>query len=307
MPHAFVIIIDSMGNEFVKQTDTMGIASAQIIQGRTNITIKSEGYKNFNTELIVSENSNSKFYLDFIVSSKIIFWNFILLILPFLSMLIIIISNKHKYWYFPAFFWIIAFGAFSYLTVYYTNNFSIYFFDPVLKVPLFVPIIAFIGAISYITISDLKYREQKLGVDELERIRCAYGRRLLMSPYIAIIALFTLSEVAGMKNPWTIVFFAYFVGLYTKAIEGTLMELGMKFLTTKQKKELIIRDLAKSNVSKRLGTSDRIGKNLDKANINTISDLISIPDEKIGEYAEKTELDESYLKSLKEDAKKYIQ
>ncbi|MCK5318715.1 MAG: hypothetical protein KAJ55_12430, partial [Anaerolineales bacterium] len=307
VPHAFVIIIDSMGNEFVKQTDTMGIASAQIIQGRTNITIKSEGYKNFNTELIVSENSNSKFYLDFIVSSKIIFWNFILLILPFLSMLIIIISNKHKYWYFPALLWVGAFSVFLFLSVSHTNNFSIYFFDPLLKVPLFVPIIAFLGAISYVTVSDLKKMEKKLDAEVIKRIHCAYGRRLLMAPYIAIIALYTLSDVIQMKNLWAIVFFAYFVGLYTKAIEGTLKELGMKFLTAKQKEEISIReinDFKNSDISRLPGISDCISKKLDNAGISKIIDLIAISDKKIEEIANKTDLDKTHLRSLKEEAKK---
>ena len=307
IPNAFVIIIDSMGNEFVKRTNAMGIASAQIIQGRTNITIKAEEYKDFHTELIISENSNNTFCLDFIVNTKIIAANFFILILPFFSMLIIIIiSNPYKYWYLPALSWMFAFSVFLFLSVFYTNNFSIYFFDPVLKVPLFVPIIAFLGAISYVTISVLKHKEQVLLEGEnMKRIQYAYGRRLLISPYIAIIALYTLSEVIQMKNTWAIVFFAYFVGLYTKAIEGTLMELGMKFLTAKQKKDLSNREMAQSDISKL--TSASITYKLDIAGISTISDLKAIPDEKIGEYAKKTELDETYLRRLKEEANKQVQ
>ena len=255
---------------------------------------------------IVIKNTDSNGTVDLVITcnSKIILWNFILLMLPLFSMLFIIISNKHKYWYVPALSWIIAF------IVFHTNNFSIYFFDPVLKVPLYVPIIAFIGAISYVTVSDLKKMEKKLDAEVIKRIHCAYGRRLLMAPYIAIIALFTLSDVINMKNQWAIVFFAYFVGLYTKAIEGTLKELGMKFLTAKQKKEIHnrnIEDFKNSDVSVLSGTSVNINNKLNSAGISKIIDLIAISDEKIEEIAEKIDLDKTFLTGLKEEAKKKVQ
>lgn len=231
---------------------------------------------------------------------------FILLMLPILLMLFIIITDKSNWWYLPAVGWIISFIVF-FISASYTKNYEIYFFDPDLKVSLFVPIVAFIGAISYVTISIIDNIETKPSQEDWKCIRCAYGRRLLMAPYIAVIALFTITEAAQIKNIWLILFFAYFVGLYTKAIEGTLKAIGMKFLNEKQRTELSKREMRTSDIVRQLDVSTGIAHKLDALGISKIDDLVAIRGDRIKDIAEKAEINESYLSSLKNKAEKRIQ
>ncbi|MCK5660448.1 MAG: hypothetical protein KAH86_03745 [Methanosarcinales archaeon] len=223
-----------------------------------------------------------------------------MLIIPILLMVYIIVAKKEKLWHIPALGWVILFLG-SLVKGYYT----IKFFDPGLEVPLVVPIAAFLGATSYITVSTLENKEKELPESEWINIRCAYGRRLFMAPYIAIIALFTISATMPDNNQaqWPMVFFAYFVGLYTKAIEGTLEEIGMKFLTERQKIERHTRVLRYSEIVTKLDVSTSVAYNLKTQKIIKICDLIAMREENIEQIAKKAEMDESYLRGLIEKAK----
>ena len=241
-----------------------------------------------------------------LISSWIIALDWYFLMLPISLMLFIIITDKSNWWYLPAVGWIVSFIVF-FISASYTKNYEIYFFDPDLKVSLFVPIIAFIGAISYVTVSIINNIETKPSPEDWKRIRCAYGRRLLMAPYIAIIALFTIFESVHMTNPWAILFFAYFVGLYTKLIEGTLKEIGMKFLTKKQKIELSKIEMGSSDIVRQLNVSIGIAHKLDALGISKIDDLAAIRPERINEIAEKAVIDKAHLTHLMDRSKKRIQ
>ncbi len=204
---------------------------------------------------------------------------------------------EYNFWYayLPALGWVFSFILLI-LSAYFYNDYNIYFLDPMLKVSLFVPIAAFLGATSYITVSVLKNKERNPPPLTWNLIYVAYGRRLLMAPYIAVIALFTITELAQVKNLWSILFFAYFVGLYTKEIEGTLEEIGKKFLTEKQKNELKGREIEASEIVKRLGISIGVADKLIKLDIKNISDMLAITN--IAETAKKAEIEPEYLKKL---------
>ncbi|MCX9010552.1 MAG: hypothetical protein OIN66_05450 [Candidatus Methanoperedens sp.] len=309
VPRAFIIIEDPAGNRIVEQSDTQGMASARIPYGWANITVKAEGYNDFNAPLKAG-NANYTFVLSGNADSKKIVWNIIALVLPFILMLFASLfkwdedkKDNRKYVYTAGIAWVISFSVLTILA-YITNDYYIYFLDSNLKVSLFVPIAAMLGAVSSITVSKLNKIEGKLPDQEWKSVYVGYGRRLLIAPYIAIIALFTITEAAGLKNPWAILFFAYFVGLYTKQIEGTLEEIGKKFLTEKQITELKKRDLKSSEIVKRLGVSISIAEKLDSECISEVSDLMAIPGTKIKDIADKTLIDEAYLSDLKDKAKK---
>lgn len=228
-------------------------------------------------------------------------------------MLYVVVFEKVGWWYVPAFGWVASFVLFLYKGSFEGGNYIICFFDPGLKVPIFVPITAFLGATSYITVSILENREKELSDSDWINIKCAYGRRLFMAPYIAIIALFTISvaisgnaDTINATNHWSIVFFAYFVGLYTKAIEGTLEEIGMKFLTKKQKTELANRAMKHSDIVIKLDTSISIAYKLKAQGIIKICDLIAMREDDIEQIAKKAEIDKSYLDGLKEKAKNLL-
>lgn len=305
---AFIIIEDSTGNQVVKRSDAKGSASAQVSPGRANITVKAEGYNDFK-DAFNTGNDTYTFVLSGNAGSKKIAWNIIALVAPFILVLFAVLrkwdeaEDNRKYGYAVGIGWVLSFAMLTYLA-YISNDYNIYFLDSNLKVSLFVPIAALLGAVSYITVSKLNNLERKPQQQEWKYIYAAYARRLLMAPYIAIIALFTITQSAKLENPWAILFFAYFVGLYTKQIEGTLEEIGKKFLTEKQKIELIERDLKSSEIVKRLGVSISIAEKLDSACISEVSDLMAIPGTKIKDIADKALIDDAYLKGLKDKAKK---
>lgn len=305
---AFVIVEDSAGNKVVKISDADGKVSAQVSLGRANITVKADGYEEFNdNSAIISRNATYTYVLNPSIGRKTILLNLIALMLPFLLMLYVSLverSEKYYHWYAysPTIGWVVSFALLIYTAV-DAKDYNIYFLDPTLKVSLFVPIAAFLGATSYITVSILNNIKRKPLTSNWKLIYFAYGRRLLMAPYIAIIALFTITELAQLKNPWAVLFFAYFVGLYTKEIEGTLEEIGRKFLTEKQKILLEESEKKASEIVKRLGVSTGIVVKLGDQGIKNISDLLAITNEKIKEAAEKAGLEKDYLSGLKEKAK----
>ncbi len=306
VPDAFIIIVDSMGNQVVKLSDAKGKASASVSPGLANITIKAGGYEDFNENSVnLSGNTVNTFFLDPGVNPKTSLLYISALVLPFILLLIVSLFKDTHYnrWYPRTSIvgWSAAFALMIW-QAYSNNDYNIYFLDPRLKVPLFVPIAAFLGATSHITVSKLDNLERKLSQEEWRIVYVGYGRRLLMAPYIAVIALFTITEVAQVENPWAVLFFAYFVGLYTKQIEGTLKEIGMKFLTEKQKNEVEEKDMKALEIVRWLGVSTGIAARFKAAGIKEIDDLVAIKNTE--KTAEKVEIDEIYLKDLVDKAKK---
>jgi len=310
VPNASVIVKDSAGNKVVKISDADGKVSAQVSLGRANISVKAEGYEEYNdNSAIIQENATYTYFLTPSIGWKTILLNLIALLAPFLIMLYVSLvewpetgKNYHWYAYSPAIGWVVSF-AILISTAVVAKDYNIYFLDPTLKVSLFVPIAAFLGATSYITVSMLNNIGRKPLTSNWKLYYFAYGRRLMMAPYIAIIALFPITGLAQLENPWAILFFAYFVGLYTKEIEGTLEEIGRKFLSEKQKIELNEREKKASEIVKRLEVSTGIAVKLSDQDINNISDLLTSTNKKIEEAAEKAGVEIDYLTGLKTKAK----
>ncbi|NJD77183.1 MAG: hypothetical protein FIB08_08840 [Candidatus Methanoperedens sp.] len=309
---AFIIAVDSMGNQVVIQTDEKGKASASVSPGRANITIKAGGYEDFNENSVnLSGNTINTFVLKHDTFSKTSLLYIFALMVPFILLLFATLvkwTNPGDYWWYPCTSvagWIIAFVILISLA-YISDDYNIYFLDPRLKVSLFVPIAAFLGATSHITMSKLNNIRRKLSTEEeWSYVYVGYGRRLLMAPYVAIIALFTIKEVVQVENLWAVLFFAYFVGLYTKSIEGTLYEIGKKFLTEKQKNEANEKDMKARKIVRWLGVSTSIAARFEAAGIKDIEDLVAIQnqDTEIKKIADKAGIDETYFKSLMDKAK----
>jgi hypothetical protein len=111
-----------------------------------------------------------------------------------------------------------------------TGTREIVLFDPSLRVPISVPIFAFLGVFVYATYSVLEkdyafFTSQT--PDELRRrgILLAIGNRLFSAPYLAIIAVLILFR----DGPSLLVpFVAFFTGLWIEIIVGALGEVGTR-------------------------------------------------------------------------------
>ncbi|MFA4957334.1 MAG: hypothetical protein WC556_10240 [Candidatus Methanoperedens sp.] len=315
VPDAFIIVNDSAGNRIVNITDSNGMASMQVSPGKVNITIKAEGYAEFNmSSANISNNTTYSFYSYVNENKKVwkIFWDLIALIIPAIFTLYISLSNwpddeTERKWhaYLPFAGWIISFELLI-ACAYLANDYNIYFLGPMLSVQLLVPITAFIGVVSYITFSIVQNKERDITELEWKNRYENYSRRIFIGPYIAIIAVYTLLNTDQQKNLVIVVFFAYFVGFYTKHIEGIFEEFGKKFLTDKLKNELIERDVKSLEIVKKLEVSTTIAGKLDKLGINEIDDIIAVPADKMKEIALKVDIGVEYLEGLKEKAKKHL-
>jgi|GEM_PF-6775226 len=312
VPDAFIIVIDSTGDQIVNITDANGIASMHVSPGNANITIKADGYSDLYNNSIINSNNATYSYVIKNKNEWKILRDLIALMIPFLLTLYISLAkwpDKEKHLrmhaYAPFLGWGVSFvlliyGAFS------INDYNIYFFNPLLSVPLLVPIIAFIGVVSHITLSVLQNKERK--IDDLEWTTRYeyYSRRIFIGPYIAIIAVFMILNANQRNDLMVVVFFAYFVGFYTKQIEGIFEELGKKILTEKLKNELDERDIKSLEIVRKLGVSTTIAGKLYKLGISEIDDIIAIQDTKIKEIALKVDIEEKYLTDLIKKTKKHV-
>lgn len=302
---ALVIVMDSEGNKVVNISDPKGKTYVQVSPGQANISIEADGYEESNNNFVmISENATFTYVLNPGID-KTIWRDRIALMIPFFIMLLFSLAewperNYHWYAYLPIVLWAISFAIL--INSADDANYTIFFFDPGLKVSLFIPIAAFLGAASAITVGILNKLEMKPLNSAWKNIYFAYGRRLLMAPYIAIIALFTITGVGDINNKGGVLFFAYFVGLYTKQIEGTLSEIGRKFLTEKQITELNERESEAFDLVKRLGVSANVFDRLSKQGIKNIGDLVAITNTKIDDAATKAEVTEDYLRDLRTKA-----
>lgn len=279
---AIVIVEDSAGNKAANISNSDGITSVHVSQGQANITVNSDGYQELISYEMISKNATFTYVLTSSIDKTKKSW--IAFLSPFILMLLFCLLKLPKgrkyhrsYAIFPLILWGFSFYLLSDIT---DVNYNIYFLDPRLKVPFFVPIAAFLGAASYITVSMLANINRKPLTSEWNLIYLAYGRRLLMAPYIAIIAIFTIG-VGDINNKGAVLFFAFFVGLYTKNIEGMLTEIGMKLLSTTQQTELKERNFEALELVKRLGVSANVYDKLFKIDIKSIRDLVSIKPDKI--------------------------
>jgi hypothetical protein len=152
---AIVIVEDSAGNKVVNVSDANGKAYVRVSPGQANITVKADGYEEFdNKSVMISENATFTYVL--IPSIDKTFWYWIAWLLPLFAMLFFILiewpeRNYHWYAYLPVILWAISFGLLINFSV--DANYDVFFLDPRLKVSLFVPIAAFLGAASHITIT----------------------------------------------------------------------------------------------------------------------------------------------------------
>jgi hypothetical protein len=111
-----------------------------------------------------------------------------------------------------------------------TGTREIVLFDPSLRVPISVPIFAFLGVFVYATYSVLEkdyvfFTSER--PDDLRRrgILLAIGNRLFSAPYLAIIAVLILFR----DGPSLLVpFVAFFTGLWIEIIVGALGEVGTR-------------------------------------------------------------------------------
>lgn len=281
--NAIVIVVDSAGNKAANISNADGKATVHVSQGKANITVNADGYEELISPTMISENATITYVL--ISSMDKTKWSWIAFLIPFWIVLLFYLfllhksSKKYHRWIatLPLILWVFSFSLLFFIK---DVNYNVFFLDPKLKVPFFVPIAALLGAASYITVSLLENIDRKPLTSEWNLIYIAYGRRLLMAPYIAIIALFAIG-VGDINNKGAVLFFAFFVGLYTKNIEGMLKELGMKLLSSTQTTDLNQRDFKALELVKRLGISANVYDKLFKIDIKNISDLVAIKPEKI--------------------------
>ncbi len=313
VPDAFIIVIDSAGNQIVNITDANGVASIQVSPGEANISIKADRYFEFNTISEITPNNVTYSYVIREKNSWKILIDLIALIIPIILMLWISISNwpekmKNIQYnsYIPGFGWIISFSLLI-STSYLAQDYNIYFLDSSLKTSLFVPIAAFIGVMFHISKSILDTINRRTEDLDWKKRFFDYGRRLFVAPYIAAIAVYTILPTDQLDKLWIVVSFALFVGFNTKQFEGIFQELGNKFLTEKQKIDLNERDLKALELVQRLGISTTIAEKLDKLGISEIYDLKTIPDNKIHDIALKVDIDQTHLKILMAKAQKHAE
>ncbi|MCQ1536673.1 hypothetical protein FTO70_13545 [Methanosarcina sp. KYL-1] len=158
-----------------------------------------------------------------------------------------------------------------------------------LEFPIYIIAASTIGALSYILLSI----EETFGqlIPEYKKISIAwsYVRRILIAPFIALIAVYILPfstpTEADPTNKTFIFAFSFFAGFYTKTIEKWVYLWVQKLLPEHDKEELESRtekyNVEKSEFVKKLGLDEDLAYMLYGAKIRTIEDLASCSAEEI--------------------------
>jgi hypothetical protein len=190
-------------------------------------------------------------------------------------------------------------------------------FSPSLQIPFIIPLFALLGLLVYASASIYKHSEDDSSSLSYRRSLLATGERILIGPYIAIIAdliLFhpfvgtvpTLSEAIGTLPLKA--FLAFLTGLYVKTVLIRLNQIGFKLLTKEaqlkkenQKKE------KEDELVRGLKMSLDLAQNLRDSGVNSIEDLKNLSEEKTKEITKKIDfLTERKLKEWKKMAFLYM-
>lgn len=168
------------------------------------------------------------------------------------------------------------------------------FFHPRIEISLFVPLFAFIGVLVYATASIREHIEDRPDTPAYRKPLMAVGQRVLIAPYIAIIADFVLfkpllaqfqafSEGIGMLQAEA--FLAFFTGLYVKPILGFLNQLGMTLLTAALRRKYEERQEIAPELVTCLQMSDRLARRLNENEVVTVEHLKELSDTDLEEKA----------------------
>lgn len=141
---------------------------------------------------------------------------------------------------------------------------------------VYIPLFALIGILSYLLISINEIFEQAMPKYKKKSIVWVYIRRVTIAPYIAILAVFILLNVAQMQNFWFVILFSFFTGMFTKTIEEWLYRSVKKLLPEDLIKEIQEREKYKIEnleLVVKLNVDKDIAFELYKNNIKTVEQL----------------------------------
>lgn len=116
-------------------------------------------------------------------------------------------------------------------------------FWPGLFVSSGVIIFAFLGSVVYIAFSvrrrEPEFFEQDTDPVVRRSMLLSFGGRLLVSPYVALVAVVLLGTTFDQleSGPFAL-FFAFFTGLWIRVVLDVLNDVGMRFLSTERRQEM---------------------------------------------------------------------
>ena len=188
----------------------------------------------------------------------------------------------------------------------YTNKENILLGE--LRFPVFIPIAALIGVLSYLLLSIQEIFVQVIPKYKKKSIVWGYVRRITVAPYIAILGVYILLDAAKIQNQWFILLFSFFAGMFTKTIEEWLYRSIQGLLPEDLRKG--IREREKYNTENSelvmiLHVEEDVAYELYKNYIETVEQLaIMKPD--ISALRNREGINQEYLSLIIEKAKKYL-
>ncbi|MDR5693709.1 MAG: carboxypeptidase-like regulatory domain-containing protein [Armatimonadota bacterium] len=210
--------------------------------------------------------------------------------------------------------WVGVFVAFLY-TWLRSGVSTLQFFHPDVEISLLVPIFAFIGVLLYATTSIVEHFGDPHGRMAYRKSLMAVAHRVLLAPYVAVIANLLLVKAAleevlsvqpGVGLTTVEVFLAFFTGAYMKPILNWINERGARLLPRPLQEELEMREQPNELV-KKLGMTVELAEDLGRKGISTVQDLEELSDEDLSRIAEEIVLDRDQLLHWRSMAKAYRQ
>ena len=145
-----------------------------------------------------------------------------------------------------------------------------------LRFPVYIPIAALIGVLSYLLISMEEIFSQKMHVYMKKCIVYGYLRRIIIAPYIAILGVYILLDDAKIQNSWFVLVFSFFTGMFTKTIEVWLYKSVQGLLPEELRNEFNERykyNLENSELVVRLNIEEDVVFGLYFNNVDTVEQL----------------------------------
>jgi hypothetical protein len=177
-----------------------------------------------------------------------------------------------------------------------TPGTDVYFFDPGLTFPLFVPIFGFIGALLYVL--DLSRR----GREDIPK-GTEFGMRLIMGPYVAIVMVVLFGKNLGLVKLDTVIgqaALAFFSGLLvTLAFQG-MIEKGQEMLGRWREKARYV----PSEIAKQFDLTPDEDSLLRKAGLSRIVQLQEYPEKELIDAVRKVGFDEHLAVGFKKQVER---
>ncbi|MDD5473415.1 MAG: hypothetical protein PHU34_04610 [Candidatus Methanoperedens sp.] len=146
-----------------------------------------------------------------------------------------------------------------------------------LRFPVYIPVAALIGVLSYLLMSIEEIFSQKIHVYKKKSIVYGYLRRIIIAPYIAILGVYILLDAVKIQNLWFVLFFSFFTGMFTKTIEVWLYKSVQGLLPEELRNEVKERDkynVENSELVVRLSVEEDVANHLYLYNnIDTVEQL----------------------------------